>query len=364
MPISGQYDIKLFAANNQNSDGSFNILDELYNGSGIPKSEGDPKWNKNNKQKTSPFGASWSSENHDTNAVLGYNIDVATLPYINIKDPFNNKQKLKEACNGNYIVYIWTYLPTGICLVGSATSSFTRISDYFKPIKLLTETRLGMKFLRWFGFKDIQLSIIQLDYTKYTLEDVRTLEQFYIDNLHSALNIARVVSKARRKGVNYITNSYVESDLRDQPIIIYIYDSKAENLLYAFQSKTILYSEFGIHHGTLKILLNTNNLYLNNFIISTEKIETASTNNMLSIKELLNLKTKSKTLFLSNYNTTKAKHLILIDTNNKNKTYEFRSLNKASLFIKQTEGKVDKKSLRKYINQTDLYQKRWKIKEE
>jgi len=116
------------------------------------------------------------------------------------------------------IVYIWTYIPTGICLVGSAHSSYARIMDYFSPLKLATETRIGMLFLNWYGFKNINLTIIQLDYNIFTLRDVRTVEQFYIDNLYSVLNIIRSVSKAIRPNITRV--AYLLSPRLRSPLFL------------------------------------------------------------------------------------------------------------------------------------------------
>ena len=51
--------------------------------------------------------------------------------YINIKDPFHNREQIKSVCKGVRVIYIWTYLPTGICLVGSSSNSVERVLSYF-----------------------------------------------------------------------------------------------------------------------------------------------------------------------------------------------------------------------------------------
>jgi len=207
------------------------------------------------------------------------------------------------------IVYIWTYIPTGMCLVGSTHSSFARIIDYFSPVKLLTATRLGMQFLNWYGFKDIHLIIIQFDPNLFTLIDVRTVEQFYIDNLFSVLNIMRSVSRAIRPNINRI--AYLLSPLRDNPIPIYVYDATGSNLLHIFVSKTILYSDFNISHQTLKLYLNTGVLYLDLFLISTELLQTASQENILTLRELLKMKNEHKSSdFLNSYKKLNLDQLI------------------------------------------------------
>jgi len=100
--------------------------EDLYKGRGIPISE--PIWVRDNGKERSPFGASWAKEDKK---------DRLDLPskykhkHVNIKDPFNNRNLIKDTCRGNRVVYIWTYLPTGICLVGSSSNSVERVLSYF-----------------------------------------------------------------------------------------------------------------------------------------------------------------------------------------------------------------------------------------
>jgi len=116
----------------------------------------------------------------------------------------------------------------------------------------LTETRLGIQFLNWYGFKDIHLSIIQFDPNLFTIKDVRTVEQFYIDNLRSVLNIIRSVSKAISPNITRV--AYLLYPLRDNPIPVYIYDSTGANLLHIFYIKRF-YKLILIFHRILYLFI-------------------------------------------------------------------------------------------------------------
>lgn len=107
---------------------------DLYAGRGIPSNE--PIWVKGNGLERSPFGASWAKNEKDR-LPLPSNYP---CNYVNISDPFNNKNLIKEACRGNRVVYIWTYLPTGICLVGSSSNSVERVLSYFEKKYLFLDT--------------------------------------------------------------------------------------------------------------------------------------------------------------------------------------------------------------------------------
>nr|YP_010608690.1 hypothetical protein PNX16_mgp081 [Drechslerella dactyloides]WAN89770.1 hypothetical protein [Drechslerella dactyloides] len=137
----------------------------------------------------SPKGASWAKEKKDRLPLP----DKYTLNYINISDPYNNRNLIKEACKGNRVVYVWTYLVTGICLVGSSSNSVERVLSYFEKKYLFLDNRRGVQFLADYGFKDIQLTIIYLDYHKFTMRDIKILEAYYINVLNSSLNTQKSV---------------------------------------------------------------------------------------------------------------------------------------------------------------------------
>jgi len=112
----------------------------------------------------SPFGASWA---RDPKSILPF---PAKYPcdYKNITDPFNNRESIKDYCKGNRVVYIWTYMPTGVCLVGSSSNNVERVLSYFERKYLFLDNRRGVQFLADYGFKNIQLTIISFNYLKFT----------------------------------------------------------------------------------------------------------------------------------------------------------------------------------------------------
>lgn len=98
----------------------------MYVGRGIPNIE--PSWVKGNGMERSPFGASWAKYEKDR---IHYP-EKYPLNYLNIPDPYNNRKLIKETCRGNRVVYIWTYIPIGVCLVGSSSNSVERVLSYFE----------------------------------------------------------------------------------------------------------------------------------------------------------------------------------------------------------------------------------------
>lgn len=49
------------------------------------------------------------------------NLPPCTFDMLKVKDPFNNRKLINEFSKGYFGIYIWTYNPTGVCLVGQST---------------------------------------------------------------------------------------------------------------------------------------------------------------------------------------------------------------------------------------------------
>jgi len=118
-----------------------------------------------------------------------------------------------------------------------------------------------VQFLADYGFKDLQLTIICLNSSKFTARDVKILEAFYINELNSSLNSQKYV---------YLPPEPLESVLpfinvsnRDTAVPVFIYGTDLKRVLYVFSSKTALYSEFNIHWNTVDKILDVlgNKLY-------------------------------------------------------------------------------------------------------
>lgn len=322
--------------------------EDLYAGRGIPKNE--PVWVKDNGRERSPFGASWAKDEKDILAILSnYPCD-----YVNISDPYNNRKLIKESCMGNRVVYIWTYLPTGVCLVGSSSNSVERVLSYFEKKYLFLDTRRGVQFLADYGFKNIQLTIIYFAYNKFTTRDIKINEAYYINELNSSLNSQKYV---------YLPPEPLESILpfinisnRDTSVPIFVYGPDLKRVLYIFNSKTSIYNEFNIHWNTVdKYLDKLDNKLYEYFSFSTKILEGSDLDNLLSLNELLDIKSKVDPNI-----PRRGQRVKLIDLTN-NLEYEFYSLSKAAKFIEDTVGVCDVATLRNNMKKNTTYKKRWVI---
>ena len=318
---------------------------DLYKGRGKPKSM--PVWVKDNGMERSPFGASWAKSPKDRLHLPGK----YPCNYKNIIDPFNNRQFIKDICKGNRVVYIWTYMPTGVCLVGSSSNSVDRVVSYFERTYLFLEKRRGVQFLADYGFEHIQLTIVYLEYNKYTARDVKIIEAYYINELNSSLNSQKFV---------YLPPEPLESALpfinitnRDTAVPIFVYGPDLTKVLYVFNSKTSFYSEFNVHWNTLvKYLDVADNKLYNYFTFSSKIFEGSDLDSLLSLNELIDLKTSVDP------NIPRRGHKVKLIDLAQNIEYEFYSFSKAAAYILETVGSCDAATLRTHMKNSTIYKRR------
>lgn len=319
---------------------------DLYKGRGIPINA--PEWVKDNGLERSPFGASWAKDKKSRLPFPGK----YPCNYQNIDDPFNNRKLIKDLCKGNRVVYIWTYIPTGVCLVGSSSNSVERVISYFEKKYLFLDKRRGVQFLADYGFKDIQLTIISLNYQKFTARDIKLIEAYYINELNSGLNSQKYV---------YLPAEPLESALpfinitnRDTSVPIFVYGPDLTRVLYIFSSKTSFYSDFNVHWNTLVKYLDITDEKLHKyFTFSTKILGGSDLDRLLSLNELIDLKTSVDPNIPRRGQKVKLKDLTL------NLEFEFYSLSKAAAHILETAGSCDAATLRTHMKNNTIYKKRW-----
>lgn len=322
---------------------------DLYKGRGVPKYE--PAWVKDNQKERSPFGASWAKDEKDRLSLPAK----YPLNYRNIADPYNNRDAIKEICKGNRVVYIWTYLRTGICLVGSSSNSVERVLSYFEKKYLFLDMRRGVQFLADYGFKDIQLTILYYDYLKFTARDIKIIEAYFINELNSSLNSQKFVYLPPEPLEDVLP--FINITNRDTAVPIFVYGvDNLTRVLYVFNSKTSIYNDFNIHWTTLdKYLDNLDKKYFNYFVFSTKVLEGSDFDSLLSLNELNDLKSRKDPQIPSRKQLVKLTDLV------KNEYFEFYSLSRAAGFIADTVGSCDRGVLRTHMKNGTIYKKRWML---
>lgn len=337
---------------------SRNLYKNVYEGRGISNPE--PFWAKSNGCPISMFGASWRTMNGPTTSLPIADPKI----FYRISDPYNNRNKIHEVCKGMRVVYIWTYKPKGFCLVGSSSNSVERILNYFSPKRLLSENRRAMEFFSVYGFKNVDLYIIPLSPKKYTVKDMKLLEAYYIQELHTPLNVQRKVyiSPYTDSGIKGdTTNSGNLESLSELAVPVYVF--KKDNLkrvLYVFSSLTQFKKEFQISASTLKGFLNQEDkVYLDCFIFTTKLPKDSDLNNLIGIDELLKLK---HSISPKKYYGKKA--IELIDVKNpEGSSIIFESISSLIEPLNQLAGeKVYRHTVIKYAESGAIFKERWLFK--
>lgn len=281
-----------------------------------------------------------------------------------IEDPLNNRTKIKEAAKNKKGVYIWESISTNDIYVGHSINLYNRVSSYFMPSILNLANRRVLKYLNKHGFSQINLRLLILK-DSVTIDEVILLEQYFIDNLNSTLNVDRI---AQGTGYHYPMSIEMRNKLREiRGTPIYFYDKESLNLLYIFASKTEIYNIIKIHHKTLDDCLSLAKLYLNSFFISLDIIEEKLNCNdnklfLLTKEALVNLVEIKRNDHVS-FVQPKAKRIKAINILDDKLTKEFNSLSDLAKYLKG-----DRQTIRNYINlnkenvnNNKLYRKRWKF---
>jgi len=101
---------------------------------------------------------------------------------------------------------------------------------------------------------------------------VTKIEQYFIDTLHSELNVIRDVFNP---SVTNETLSQKSASGKMGPV--YFYNKEGTKLLFSFESKAQAQLVAGITSSTIKKTIETGSFYLNYFFITTTLIQNATT---------------------------------------------------------------------------------------
>lgn len=182
-------------------------------------------------------------------------------------------------------MYIWEDLLTGAFYVGSSISLYSRICSYFMPSILKVADRRVLRYFNKYGFANIRLTILIMDINA-TLEQVISLEQYYISNLHTSLNVDRF---AQSTGYHTPMSEKMRIKLRlDRGKQIFIYKAFSMEFLYMFDSKQHLYNVLKLHHKTLSDCLLNGTFYKGTFAFAAEPATTL-THTPITLDELIPL---------------------------------------------------------------------------
>lgn len=269
-----------------------------------------------------------------------------------VADPYNNRDIILKMTKKQKGIYVWETLDGKSMYVGHSINLYNRISSYFMPSILNTKARRVLRYLNKYGFNNIKLTIYIMDVGS-SLDQVVALEQHFIDTLKPNLNVDLVASSS---GYHDPMSQELRDKLRkERGTPIYIYDSFTLNLLHIFESKQEMYSSINIHHKSLNDCLDLGTLYLDNFFLSLDLLETVSSN-LLTLDELKTLVISKRDLYKIKHPAAKGIHAEFKDDASKN--LEFDSLNSLAKHLKG-----DRQVIRDYLkgSKSGYYRGKWKF---
>lgn len=226
----------------------------------------------------------------------------STLPpvryeMLQVADPFYNRSLISKFLANSFTIYLWCYIPTGVCLVRQSTqrqqwtknnySGYARIPQYFDNTTLQTQLRRSMEFFYYYGFSCISLTMLRIDPNVTSFSQVSQMEQYFIDHLYSGLNAQLNVINAKKTTtiMNAKQSLLMHATSKSKPV--FIYNRIGSILLYTFNSKAKTVWLFGIASHTLLQAIRGNSIYLDTFLISDIAIIGAITNESLFIESLI-----------------------------------------------------------------------------
>jgi hypothetical protein len=272
---------------------------------------------------------------------------------IEVNDPYNNRDIILKIAKKEKGIYIWESLDGHNKYVGHSINLYNRISSYFMPSILKTKARRVLKYFNKYGFNNIKLTILIVDYST-NIDDLVKLEQYFIDSLKSNLNVDLVASSS---GYHESMDQEIRIKLRkERGILVYVYNITNFTLLHIFNSKQHMYNSINIHHNTLNDCLDTGSVYLDEFFFSLDEIEESNKINLLSLEEIIVLVKEKRDNYTIKHPAAKVILAEFKDDINFNK--EYSSLNSLAKALKG-----DRSIIRSYLNGTKsgYYRGKWKF---
>jgi hypothetical protein len=279
--------------------------------------------------------------------------DLPKFTKIKVNDPYNNRDIILKIAKKEKGIYIWESLDGHNKYVGHSINLYNRISSYFMPSILKTKARRVLKYFNKYGFNNIKLTILIVDYST-NIDDLVKLEQYFIDSLKSNLNVDLVASSS---GYHEPMDQEIRIKLRkERGILVYVYNIIDFTLLHIFDSKQHMYNSINIHHNTLNDCLDTGSVYLDEFFFSLDEIEESNKINLLSLEEIIVLVKEKRDNYTVKHSAAKVILAEFKDDINLNK--EYSSLNSLAKALKG-----DRSVIRSYLNGTKsgYYRGKWKF---
>lgn len=214
------------------------------------------------------------------------------ISFVEFKLPLDSNSQLaftklvgRPNSRGKYAgVYVFTHTETCQMYVGSSNMLGRRLSQYLDPKKGFMNKKdngLLLPLIKKEGFSKFTLKIYVMPANSNISYDFLFLEQYFLLDSKFTLNTQRIV------------NFRV-----DQGTTIYIYNANYSILYHTSLSFNALKQEIGIHYSNIKSSIETGELFLNTFRITSKFYPDAIKSDMslLELNNFISLKRKEKLL--------------------------------------------------------------------
>lgn len=252
-----------------------------------------------------------------------------------------NKLTGSSKYKGHMGVYMFIHKKTGQKYVGSSNLLRRRMEYYFKGDFVLAGKFLPL--LHKEGLGAFRLIIFRLDNTKFSSIDALYLEQYYLLQKEFNLNTLRVVNAGSAKGN-----------------CVYVYDLKCNTLYYHAKSQIELKRVLKVHPETCKKYIDTGNPYLDQFILLSYHVPTASPSNK-TVNELLDImQTGRKAIYtLGNTGTAVTLEILkdntFVDSSKIGTTLRFNSLTLCIEYLNSVGIDIKRETLSRYIKNDKVF---------
>jgi len=152
------------------------------------------------------------------------------------------------------------------------------------PSILKVGDRRVLRYLYKYGFDNIRLIYLIMDPSR-NLDQVIQLEQYYIDNLPTSLNVDRTAS-----GTGFHTPMTEDMRIKlrlERGLQVFIYNASTLEFLYMFDSKQHLYNTLKVHHKSLNWCIANGSTYRDKFIFALEALTTLDHTNPIALDSLI-----------------------------------------------------------------------------
>lgn len=184
------------------------------------------------------------------------------------------------------------------------------------------------------------------------------MEQYFIDTLHSELNVVRDVFNLIITSETLSQKSKLIKAASGKMAPIYFYNKEGDKLLFSFESKSQAQLLAGITSSTIKKAIETGSLYLNYFFITTTSIENANTEYQLTMEEFM--KVRNENMKESSYNSSIQKPILCTNILEPSQTFTANSRNKACEKLSELEGiHIPSKTVFVRLQDGNLYLDKW-----